>query len=376
MKKIRTVCGDITPEELGTTMIHEHAFIDLRTSVKRISDFFPNVTEDQLKLEMRNLKFLQTGGWALSQEALDPMSEGYIDYIVKELEEYKAVGGNAICECSVYGLMGRPYEDLALVSKKSGVHIIYGVGMYMDFCRPEKFLGKSEDEIKVMFESDLDNGFEHSGIKPGFLKATFSGLTAEGKPLPGELDVYRAVVRISAERNMPMMVHLSVPPLNGDIIVELAKLALSLGANPKKVLFCHVQQLINCPDGIPDTCIDYIKTHKQRFDIEVHKRLLELGINISFDSFGNACTLPFELGGGEIVSDYAVVGAIYELLKLGYEKQIMAGHDFGDRISGKTYGGYGYTRVPTFVCNMLKQLGYEEAAHRLVVDNPAEFLAF
>lgn len=26
MKKIRTVLGDIAPQELGTTMIHEHAF--------------------------------------------------------------------------------------------------------------------------------------------------------------------------------------------------------------------------------------------------------------------------------------------------------------------------------------------------------------
>lgn len=364
------------PEKLGTTMIHEHAVIDLRGPLGGLASMCPVNDPDQMKLEMRNLKFLQNGGWTVSPEALDPTSEGYIDYIVNELKEYKAVGGDSICECSVYGLMTRPYEDLVLISKLSGVQIVCGVGIYMDFCRPEKFKGKSEDEIKAMFESDIDNGFGDSGVKPGFLKATFSGVTEDGKPIPGELDVYRAVARISAERDMPMMIHINVPPLSGEMLVELAKLAISLGANPKRILFCHIQTLVNCPDGVPVTGLDYIKTHKQPFDIEVHKQLLDLGINISFDSFGNVCELSFEMGGSETINDYDAVGAIYELVKLGYEKQIMLGHDFGDKISSKAYGSYGYTRVPTFVSKMMKELGYEEAYHRMVIENPAEFLAF
>ena len=198
MKKIRTVCGDIAPEELGTTMIHEHVTIDLRDVVKGTRSVFPEVKDEQLTFENRNLQFLQHSAWTMSPDTMDVSGDDYVDFIVRELEDYKAVGGNSLCECSVYGMMGRPYEDLATISKKAGVHIINGVGMYQDFSRPAEFKDMGEVELKAQFDSVIDNGFGDSGVRPGFLKATFSGLTEDGLPLPGELDVYRACARISA----------------------------------------------------------------------------------------------------------------------------------------------------------------------------------
>ncbi|MBX9032591.1 hypothetical protein [Gordonibacter massiliensis (ex Traore et al. 2017)] len=376
MKKIRTVCGDIAPEELGTTMIHEHVTIDLRDVVKGTRSVFPEVKDEQLTFENRNLQFLQHSAWTMSPDTMDVSGDDYVDFIVRELEDYKAVGGNSLCECSVYGMMGRPYEDLATISKKAGVHIINGVGMYQDFSRPAEFKDMGEVELKAQFDSVIDNGFGDSGVRPGFLKATFSGLTEDGLPLPGELDVYRACARISAERGMPLMMHVEAPPISGDILAELVKLAISLGVDPGKLLFCHMQGLISRPDGVPQTILDVVKNHGHRFSIESHKKLLDLGANLSFDCFGNMATLPFELAGMSQPDDYLKLSAVYELLELGYESQIMLGHDFCSKVSAKACGGYGYTRVPTFVRDTLGQLGYADAYERMVVQNPAEYLAF
>ncbi|MBX9032590.1 hypothetical protein [Gordonibacter massiliensis (ex Traore et al. 2017)] len=376
MKKIRTVLGDIAPKDLGTTMIHEHVTADLSEAMKGTWGLFPQVSSEMLSLETRNFKFLQSGAWSISPDAMDPSGDDYVDFIVRELEEYKELGGKAMCECSVYGLMGRPYEDLVEISKKSDIHLVCGVGMYWDVVRPVKFKNMGEVELKALFESDLDNGFGDSGVRPGFLKATFSGLTEDGLPLPGELDVFRACACISAERGMPLMFHINMPPWGGDKIAELAKRAVSMGVDPGNLLFCHVFSLVNHPAGEQETILDVIKNHGQRFSIEPHKKLLDLGVSISFDNFGNMATAVSELGTGSLVNDYTTVSAIYELLKLGYGGQIMLGHDFVCKICAKAYGGYGYTRVPTFVRDTLGQLGYADAYERMVVQNPAEFLAF
>lgn len=376
MGKIRTVCGDIAPEELGTTMIHDHLIIDLSDAVKGQRELFPEVNDDMLAFENRNLQFLQHGGWSLCPETMNISDGGYIDFIVNELEEYKAVGGKSLCECSVYGMIGRPHEDLVEISKRSGIHVICGVGVYQDFTRPKELRELDEDQLKALFEMKLDRGFDGSGVRPGFLKAAFSSLTDEGSPLPSEVEVYRACARISAERNMPLMMHVEAPPVDGATLVELAKLAISLGADPSNLLFCHMQSLISRPDGVPETIIDVIKRHGHRFSLEPHKKLLDLGVNISFDTFGNVAASPLETFGVSQPDDYLKISAVYELLELGYEDQIMLGHDFFSKVCAKACGGYGYTRVPTFVRDMLTQLGHEKAYEHMVVHNPARFLAF
>ena len=164
MKKVRTVCGDIAPERLGTTMIHEHVAINLSPVTAGSRTFFPQIKDEQLTLENRNLKFLQSGAWSMAPEVMDTSGDDYLKFIVNELKEYKAVGGEALCECSVYGILGRPYEDLVRASEESGVNIVYGVGMYRDSVRPAKFQGKSEDEIPSLFAADSVTGVEVTGI--------------------------------------------------------------------------------------------------------------------------------------------------------------------------------------------------------------------
>ncbi len=45
-KRITTVCGDIAPEQLGVTSLHEHTFLDLRIAggfLKKLFSEHPGV---------------------------------------------------------------------------------------------------------------------------------------------------------------------------------------------------------------------------------------------------------------------------------------------------------------------------------------------
>ena len=67
--KIRTVCGDIAPEELGFTLIHEHVIQDISPLCGQASP--SDISEDRLTLDKKNLIVLRDGGWMMSKESLD-----------------------------------------------------------------------------------------------------------------------------------------------------------------------------------------------------------------------------------------------------------------------------------------------------------------
>lgn len=349
--KVRTVCGDIAPEELGFTLIHEHVIQDIMPVYRAAYD---------------------QGAVPPPEEFTDVKSDSYIDFILNELKLYKEAGGNSLCECSVYGLAGRPYEDLKKISEASGINIILGTGIFRNDLRPEEFAGKEENEIKELLDKSIDNGVEDSGVLPGFVKAAMNFLDKNGGFLQDEIDVFRACARISAERDMPMQVHLSTRPFNADQIVELVEMAKSLGADPKRINLCHTDGVILKQASLAE----HIRDRDIGFSIEPHKKILDTGVNLSFDGFGNVFTNTQENSNLYLIDDYTRISALYELTKLGYENQIMLGHDFTCRLCGVANGGYGYTRVPNLVCKMLKELDLEDAAVKMIVTNPARFLAY
>ncbi len=70
------------------------------------------------------------------------------------------------------------------------------------------------------------------------------------------------------------------------------------------------------------------------------------------------------------------MGVIYELVKAGYSKQIVVGHDYFLRLSLKKYGGYGYCRILNYIYPMLKKAGLSDAQlHDIFIGNPARLLA-
>ena len=194
-KRITTVLGDIAPDQLGFTLSHEHVVQSLyrTTTYFRSIDEFKNVPKEKLTLCDENISFLRQGGWVFSEEAQRIDDDMYNSFIINELKEYKKAGGDSLLECTVHGLEGRPVEDLKTYSRESGVQMVRGAGFYVESTLPEDYIGRNEKELKAILNQEIENGLEGTDIKPGFVKASVSTLTAEGKLCETEMTAFRAV---------------------------------------------------------------------------------------------------------------------------------------------------------------------------------------
>ena len=101
------------------------------------------------------------------------------------------------------------------------------------------------------------------------------------------------------------------------------------------------------------------------------KRLLEKGVYIQFDLFGEV--IP-RLGR---IHDYEVAHSIVQLVKDGHANRLLLSQDVCTKSMLKTYGGMGFSYVMEFVLPELRRLGVAEDALRLImVENPQRVLTF
>jgi len=97
MGLIRTVLGDIRPDEMGLCYSHEHVFID---------ESYPTVQNELLLLND-------------------------VSKIVDELEQFRKLGGRTMVDTMPVDA-GRNIRKLAEVSQRTGVHIIASTGIHLE----------------------------------------------------------------------------------------------------------------------------------------------------------------------------------------------------------------------------------------------------
>ena len=146
-----------------------------------------------------------------------------------------------------------------------------------------------------------------------------------------------ASARVGAEIGCAVTTHCQL----GQLAPEQAHLLVSNGMDPSKVILGHLD-LAN--------------------DLDYYKRVLDLGVNIGFDTCGKIRYLADEIRADNLA----------ELVRLGYEKQIVLSTD----VSRKSYmfgeGGRGYADVIDHILPLIRERGVlESSIHTMLVDNPA-----
>ena len=101
------------------------------------------------------------------------------------------------------------------------------------------------------------------------------------------------------------------------------------------------------------------------------KRLLERGVYIQFDLFGEV--IP-RLGR---IHDYEVIQSIVQLVQDGHAERLLLSQDVCAKTMLRTYGGMGYSYVMEFVLPELRRLGApDKAIRQIMVENPRRILTF
>lgn len=203
-KQIMTLNGNISDEEMGKTLIHEHVLVDFRGYGH----------EDY-------------GNWNTNDAKTK---------VLPYLLALKEKGVNTFVECTP-AYLGRDVELLQILSEESGLQIITNTGYYaaVDYkYLPDHAFTETADQLAQRWIQEFESGIENSGIKPGFIKISVNPLDT----LP-DLDekIVRAACRTHIKTGMTIASH------TGPYKTANAQLTILAeeGIHPSAFIWVHAQ---------------------------------------------------------------------------------------------------------------------------------------
>jgi 5-phospho-D-xylono-1,4-lactonase len=198
MPIIRTVCGDISPEALGVTLMHEHV---LTAPPPVVAD--PDFTMDS--------------------EAV----------AIRELGHFRSAGGVALVEMTTRDY-GRDALGLRRVSAASGVQIICAAGWQKERFSREAIGDRSINDLADEIIREVCAGIDGGPVRAGVIKASSSLDTIT----PGEEKALRAAARAQRETGALISTHTEA----GTMAREQVALLRSEGVDPSRILIGHLDR--------------------------------------------------------------------------------------------------------------------------------------
>lgn len=167
---IRTVLGDISPDQLGVTYMHEHLIIDS-----------PIVAKDFAHIHLPN----ETDA-------------------INEVNQCKKVGVAAMLDCMPLG-SGREAKKLLRIAEATGVNIIAATGLHHDrYYKEDDLLEKaSAEKLAELFLRDINDGMEKTDAKAGVIKVVTSGPKIKDR----EAKLFEAAAIAHSESGAPILSH-------------------------------------------------------------------------------------------------------------------------------------------------------------------------
>ncbi len=206
MAKVNTVLGQISADELGMTLIHEHLA----------------------------LGYL---GWECDAMAPPYDREAAATACVEALKEAKAYGLKTLVDATASDV-GRDIELQKIVSERLDMNIIYVTGMYTErYGKPGylKFRSQVYDittEVCETYVKEITQGIGNTGVKAGVIKVA----TGHGKITSYEEKIIKAAARAQKETGVPIISYTEA----GTMGPEQADLLISEGADPRRIAIGHM----------------------------------------------------------------------------------------------------------------------------------------
>lgn len=183
MPYVRTILGDIKPEEMGITYSHEHL---ISAPPERISKLDPDLILDD------------------------------VDAIVSELDIFKRLGGKTICDASAIDY-GRNITAIAKVARASGMNVIATAGFNKALYFDEWISKTPLEKLQERVYAEITSGIEGTPHRAGMLKFG----TSYGLMKPDEVKTARAVCQVQRQTGAPLFTHTEFGTLGLDQIALL-----------------------------------------------------------------------------------------------------------------------------------------------------------
>jgi phosphotriesterase-related protein len=359
MAKIQTVKGDISPDELGWTLSHEHfnAVNTVWHSPPPEGSFLEQFVDGEITLENRGILVKEAGVCKANLTLAD-----IPDVIIEEVKVFKSLGGDSLAEGTLPGVPGRDALFCKKVSEVTGVNVICSSGFYIGPAHAPIVADMDVDGLKDFIVKEVKEEITYpkaTGIKAGLIKAAclYPILDEEKK-------VVRGAARAQAETGAPFCIHPTMYDVDNRMrlfphkLDEIIAMVQAEGANLEQFYFLH--------------CDIFISNKRKKVDIgPLAKTLDKYPLTADIDMWGNDHCWNLYWPGGTLSGDNDRMLALCELLDQGFEKQIMLSHDTFTKMQLMKWGGYGYGYIQRHVVPWMKELGISDSTIRtMVIDNP------
>ncbi|MDA1193276.1 MAG: phosphotriesterase [Candidatus Poribacteria bacterium] len=198
MATMRTVRGDITTEQFGRALVHEHVLVDFIGADK-------------------------TGYHRWDKDAVFAKMLPY-------LQEVKARNFDSFVDCTP-AYIGRDPILLRRLSEAVDLHILTTTGYYKEPYLPPHAFTMTADELADVWTNEAENGIEDTGIYPGFIKIAVN----PGSLIPIQQKVVRAAGKTHLRTGLAVVVHTG----KGVAAKETLALLMDEGVEPDRYVFVH-----------------------------------------------------------------------------------------------------------------------------------------
>ncbi len=239
MTEIQTIAGPISPDAIGTTLMHEHVFV-------------------------LNTEFLEN----------DPTwdEEARVADAIVKLHELSALGVDTIVDPTCIGL-GRYIPRIQRIAAEVELQIVAATGIYTYGDLPFWFhyripalTGDDHDPMIDYFVRDIDEGIAGTGVRAGIIKCA----TEEAGLTPGVERVLRAAAGAHRRTGTPITTHTHAGTKRG---LDQQRVFREEGVDMTQVVIGHSGD---------STDLDYLT------------ELMDAGSTIGMDRFGVDVICPFE----------------------------------------------------------------------------------
>jgi len=211
MKTIKTVKGQINPDQLGFTDIHDHLW--------------------------------KSGGMEVLEDKDFGMES--IEKSTRELQSFVEAGGKALVDMQPIGV-GRGINELKAIAKDVDAHVLAITGFHRGglYDKTHFVHRYSTQQIVDLVVSEVEKGIEvndfcgpyveHSDVLPGLVKAG----TSYYKITPLEEKLLSIVAKVNLLTGIPINTHTHM----GTMGVEQARIFKSAGVKPEKICIGHLDR--------------------------------------------------------------------------------------------------------------------------------------
>ena len=302
---VQTVTGPVPVTALGTTVTHEHVFLDSRDGFQPaehcISPDLKVTPETRPQVDAHPLS-------VIDNLLLDDPSTA-----VEELSTARASGLGTLVEATSL-FTGRRPDLLVEASRRSGVAIVMGSGLYLERAMPEDARRLSEDGLVELLETDMYKGVTtpDGTVRPGVMGEV--GVSAE--PTEAERRSLRAAARVAFTSGVPLSIHLPAWDAIGHAVLDEIESVVPL---VRGVLLGHLNPMAH--------------------DIDYLRSLAERGAWLGLDMLGNS----LDYGAGRKSPDEETnLANIMALVEVGLGDRMLLSSDVGQKNMLACNGGQGY----------------------------------